>query len=93
MENYSSDSFKCGKPRGGKVSVSINGGKYVEYKSAADALRGIGINTRIISKHKNKSNIVHPAEIYHNGDVHNLRFEIYEDKNEFDDSNPRKIGR
>ena len=93
MENYSSDSSKRGKLRGGKVSVSINGGKYVEYKSAADASRGIGINTRIISKHKNKSNVVHPAEIYHNGDVYNLRFKGYEDKNESDDSNPKKIGR
>ena len=82
-----------GKLRNGKVSVSINGGKYVEYKSAADASRGIGINSRIISKHKNKANIVHPAQIYHNGNVYYVRFEGYEDKNEFDDSNPRNIGR
>ena len=93
MENYSSDSSKRGKPRGGKVSVSMNGGKYVEYESAADASKGVGIHPRITSKHKNKSNVVHPAEIYHNGDVYNLRFEGYEDKNKFDDSNPRKIGR
>ena len=73
--------------------MSINGGKYVEYKSAADALRGVGIHPRIISKHKNKSNVVHPARIYHNGDVYDVRFEGYEDRNEFDDSNPRKIGR
>ena len=93
MANCSSDSFKCGKPRGGKVSVSKNGGKYVEYKSAADASRGVGIHPRIISKHRNKSNVVHPARIYHNGDVYDVRFEGYEDKNEFDDSNPRKIRR
>ena len=73
--------------------MSINGGKYVEYKSAADASRGIGIHSRIISKHKNKANVVHSAQIYYNGNVYYVRFEGYEDKNGFDDSNPRKIGR
>ena len=47
----------------------------------------------MISKHKNKSNIVHPAQIYQDGNVYDIRFEGYEDKNEFNDSNPRKIGR
>ena len=28
-----------------------------------------------------------------NGNVYDVRFEGYEDKNEFDDSNPKKIGR
>ena len=93
MKNYSSDSSKRGKPRGGKVSVSMNGEKCVECESAADASRGVGIHPRIISKHNNKSNVVHPARIYHNGDVYDVRFEGYEDKNEFDNSNPSKIGR
>ena len=81
------------KLRNGKVSISINGGKYVEYKSAAVASRAVGIHPRTISKHKNKSNVVHPAQIYQDGNVYDIRFEGYEDKNEFDDSYPRKIGR
>ena len=81
------------KLRNGKVSISINGGEYVEYKSAAAASRAVGIHPRTISKHKNKSNVVHPAQIYQDGNVYDIRFEGYEDKNEFDDSNPRKTGR
>ena len=81
------------KLRNGKVSISINGGEYIEYKSVAAASRAVGIHPRTISKHKNKSNVVHPAQIYQDGNVHDIRFEGYEDKNEFDDSNPRKIGR
>ena len=71
------------KLRNGKVSISINGGEYVEYKS----------HPRTISKHKNKSNVVHPARVYQDGNVYDIRFEGYEDKNEFDNSNPRKIWR
>ena len=87
------DSKTNNKLRNGKVSISINGEKYVEYKSAAAASRTVGIHPRTISKHKNKSNVVHPAKIYQDGNVYDIRFEGYEDKNEFDDSNPRKIGR
>ena len=76
------------KLRNGKVSISINGGEYVEYKSAAAASRAVGIHPRTISKHKNN-----PAQIYQDGNFYDIRFEGYEDKNEFDDSNPRKIGR
>ena len=51
------------------------------------------IHPGTISKHKNKSNVVHPARVYQDGNVYDIRFEGYEDKNEYDDSNPRKIGR
>ena len=87
------DSKTNKKLRYGKVSISINGGEYVEYKSAAAASRAVGIHPRTISKHKNKSNVVHPARVYQDGNFYEIRLEGYEDKNEFDDSNPRKIGR
>ena len=81
------------KCRNGKVSISTNGEEYVEYKFVAAASRAVGIHPRTISKHKNKSNVVHPARVYQDGNVYDIRFEGYEDKNEYDDSNPRKIGR
>ena len=81
------------KLRNGKASISTNGEEYVEYKSAAAASRAVEIHPRTISKHKNKSNVVHPARVYQDGNVYDIRFKGYEDKNELDDSNPRKTGR
>ena len=79
--------------RSKEVTMSLNGGIPITYKTISEASRKAGIPISTLYKYKIKSNVVHPITFNRNGNNYTLSFEGFENKDNVVIVNPRRLGR
>ena len=76
----------------GAISIAIDEGAPINYKSIAEASYQTGIPTSKLARYKNKANVVHPIRVNNEGKLDTIRYEGFEDKDS-ENKSSKKLGK